>query len=75
MSYSAIMDIDTTNELKNRTWWWWWWLLFFKNPENPQRTKQMVILWGTRNCREVLVNDHLWRRKSITERRDGKVTT
>ncbi|MFQ6060845.1 MAG: hypothetical protein ACE5KV_06085, partial [Thermoplasmata archaeon] len=75
MSYKEIMDIDTTNELKNRTWWWWWWILFFRNPQNQKRTKQMVILWGTRNCREVLVNDHLWVRKFDLKREKNKVTS
>ncbi len=72
MRYYEIMDIDTTNELRNRTWWWWWWLLFFKNHDDPSRTKQMVILWGTRNCKQVLVNDHLWLRKRKLEKEHGK---
>jgi len=75
MRYYEIMDIDTTNELRNRTWWWWWWILFFKNHDDPSRTKQMVILWGTRNCKQVLVNDHLWLRKRKLEKERGKATT
>ncbi|MFQ5883940.1 MAG: hypothetical protein ACE5IO_02440 [Thermoplasmata archaeon] len=74
MSYAEIMNIDTTHALKNRTWWWWWWIFFFRNPENPQRTKQMVVLWGTRNCKRLLVNDHSWERKSDTKRDGRKVT-
>lgn len=75
MSYEKIMEMDTTNELRNRTWWWWWWILFFRNPENPERTKQMIVLWGTRNCKEVLVNDRLWVRKTGFERGDNRITT
>ncbi len=74
MKYFEIMDIDTTNELKNRTWWWWWWIFFFKNEDDPRRTKQMVILWGTRNCREVQVNDHLWHRKRDIQRERGRAS-
>jgi hypothetical protein len=71
MRYYEIMDIDTTNELRNRTWWWWWWILFFKNHDNPRRTKQMVMLWATRNCKEVLVNDHRWLRKTDLKKERG----
>jgi hypothetical protein len=74
MRYLEIMDIDTTNELRNRTWWWWWWIFFFKNKENPERTKQMVMLWGTRNCKEVMVNDHRWVRKSDLRKERGKAS-
>lgn len=74
MRYYEIMDIDTTHELRNRTWWWWWWIFFFKNHDDPNRTKQMVILWGTRNCKQVLVNDHLWERKSDLKKEKGRAS-
>ncbi|MCK4444060.1 MAG: hypothetical protein KAW09_05920 [Thermoplasmata archaeon] len=74
MRYFEIMNIDTTNELRNRTWWWWWWLLFFKNQDNPDMAKQMVILWGTRNCKEVLVNGHRWSRKSDLVKERGRAS-
>lgn len=74
MNYRGIMDIDTTNLLRNRTWWWWWWVFFFKNQDEPSRTKQMVVLWGTRNCKEILVNDHPWSRKSDIQKEPGVVS-
>jgi len=46
--------------LKNRTWHWWWWIHFFENPRNPEFPKQLMILWVTRNCRKVRVNDSYW---------------
>ena len=46
--------------LANRTWHWWWWLHFFENHDNPGFPKQLMILWGTRNCRKVRVNNFCW---------------
>jgi hypothetical protein len=59
MSLREIMDVDETDELKNRTWWWWFWLFFFK-PKEGENWKQLMILWGTRNCRSLKVNDMPW---------------
>jgi len=73
VSLQDLMDIDTTHELKNRTWWWWWWICFFKNDTNPQRTKQFVVLWATRNCKRVRVLDHLWYRQMPVRKEDGRI--
>ena len=66
-------DVDRANELRNRTWWWWWWIFFFDNPENPSQPKQLMTLWGTRNCKKVQIGDHVWNHKDMTvkERPDG----
>ncbi len=60
MTWAEVFDADPTHQLPHRTWWWWWFIFFFRNPENPARSKQMVILWGTRNCRRLVVNGHAW---------------
>jgi hypothetical protein len=70
VSFSDIMNIDRTSELKNRTWWWWWLIFFLKNRENPERTKQLMILWGTRNTEYVEVNGIPWQRE-FDVRREG----
>jgi len=58
--FDDIWRVYPENMLKNRTWHWWWWLHFFENPDNPQYPRQLMILWGTRNCRKVRVNDYHW---------------
>ena len=37
-------------------WWWWFWLFFFDNPGNPARPRQLMILWSTKNEREIECN-------------------
>jgi hypothetical protein len=59
-AFRDIWKIYPENMLRNRTWHWWWWLHFFENPENPQFPKQLMILWGSRNCKKVRVNDFHW---------------
>ena len=42
-------------------WWWWFWLFFFNNPQNPERPRQLMILWSTKNEREISCNDITFR--------------
>ena len=58
--FSDIWKIYPENSLKDRTWHWWWWIHFLENPTRPEFPKQLMVLWGTRNCRNVRVNDFSW---------------
>ena len=75
MSWREVLDIDRSHELKGRTWWWWWFILFFDNPADRQRTKQMVILWGTRNCRRISINGIPWRNDGRFSRHENGIDT
>ena len=47
------------------SWFWWFWL-FFIHDENTARTgkcRQLMILWSTKDCDRIKVNDHPWERK------------
>jgi len=57
-----MWDLNTDEKIKNLTWWWWWWIFFVKNPENPARPRQLMVLWSTKNCDRIIVNDYLWER-------------
>jgi hypothetical protein len=59
-SFADIWRIYPENMLKNRTWHWWWWIHFFENADDPELPRQLMILWGTRNCKKVRVNDYRW---------------
>jgi len=72
--FNDIWKIYPKNMLKNRTWHWWWWLHFFENPDNPEFPKQLMILWGTRNCRKVRVNDFCWEPKIPIEINENRST-
>ena len=72
--FNDIWAVYPENMVKNRTWHWWWWLYFFDNPNNPEFPKQLMILWGTRNCRKVRVNDFRWE-PTIPIKVEGNRTT
>ena len=38
-------------------WWWWFWLFFFNNPKNPEKPRQLMILWSTKNEKEIDCNN------------------
>ena len=49
---------DIRNEFMPRgAWWWWFWLFFFNNPKNPATPRQLMILWSTKNVREIECNN------------------
>jgi hypothetical protein len=49
---------DTENEPMPRgAWWWWFWLFFFNNPVNPDKPRQLMILWSTKNVKEIDCNN------------------
>ncbi len=49
---------DIKNEPRPRgAWWWWFWLFFFNNPENPDKPRQLMILWSTKNVKRITCND------------------
>ncbi len=65
--YSNMWLLNTTEKIKNLTWWWWWWIFFIDNPGDPKHPRQFMILWSTKNCRNIKVMDHPWTpKKTIT---------
>lgn len=38
------------------SWWWWFWLFFFDNPKDPKRPRQLMILWSTKNVKDIKCN-------------------
>jgi hypothetical protein len=72
--FNDIWKANPDNTLRNRAWQWWWWIHFFENPENPELPRQLMILWGTRNCRKVRVNDFYWEPRTPIEVSENHAT-
>ncbi|MFH0817255.1 MAG: hypothetical protein V1909_01340 [Candidatus Micrarchaeota archaeon] len=67
---------DIQNEpMPGGAWWWWFWLFFFNNPKDPKKPRQLMILWSTKNVKEIQCNDLIIRLASQTDRSklDGAV--
>jgi len=49
---------DVKNEpMPKGAWWWWFWLFFFNNPNNPEKPRQLMILWSTKNSKKIECNN------------------
>jgi len=49
---------DIKNEpMPHGAWWWWFWLFFFNNPKNLEKPRQLMILWSTKNVKEIQCNN------------------
>jgi len=68
MAEEPIWSLNTGTRIKGMTWWWWWWLFFIKNPENPAQPKQLMVLWSTKNCDRIKIDDYDWARKGDIEK-------
>ncbi|MBD3389106.1 MAG: hypothetical protein GF416_08465 [Candidatus Altiarchaeales archaeon] len=51
-----VFDISGERMPKG-AWWWWFWLFFFDNPDDPSRPRQLMILWSTKNVKDIVCND------------------
>jgi hypothetical protein len=58
--YQNIWHLKTDNTIPNLTWSWWWWLFFVKDPDRPGRAKQLMILWSTKNTKDIEIMDKKW---------------
>jgi len=61
-SKTSLIDIEKIFDIENEpmpkgAWWWWFWLFFFDNPKNPEKPRQLMILWSTKNSREIDCNN------------------
>ncbi|MFP4142249.1 MAG: hypothetical protein ACLFSM_00800 [Thermoplasmata archaeon] len=63
--YDNMWVLKTDNMIKDLSWYWWWWIFFIKNPENPKRPKQLMILWSTKYTDHIKVNDKDWQLKKL----------
>ena len=68
-----MWDLNTDNFIPNVTWWWWWWLFFIRNKDDPQRWKQLMILWSIKDTKKIKVMDHIWTPKGSITKKDNSL--
>jgi hypothetical protein len=74
-SEASLIDIEKIFDIENEpmpkeAWWWWFWLFFFDNPKNPEKPRQLMILWSTKNTREIDCNGLRLKIKPFKDRRN-----
>ena len=58
--FSSFWHLDTLPPLRRLSWWWWWWLVIIPDPDRPGRSKQLMVLWSTRDCERIDVSGFDW---------------
>ncbi len=58
--FSSFWNLDTLPPLRRLSWWWWWWLVLIPDPERPGHSKQLMVLWSTRDCERINVSGFDW---------------
>ena len=58
--FSSFWNLDKLSPLRRLSWWWWWWLILIPDPDKPGRSKQLMVLWSTRDCERIDVSGHDW---------------
>ncbi len=66
---ALMWDLDLSNIHQGLTWWWWWWLFFFPDPDDPRRTRQLMILWSTKYTDWIKVDYFEWTPEGKIERK------
>ena len=57
---SSLWRFDILPPIKRLSWWWWWFIIILPDPVHPERSRQLMVLWSTKETRSVRVNDHWW---------------
>ncbi|MFO7991090.1 MAG: hypothetical protein R6U61_02205 [Thermoplasmata archaeon] len=71
--YRNMWVLKTDDMIEDLSWSWWWWLFFIKNPEDPKRPKQLMILWSNKYTDHILVDDVKWNVTKLPSWKDGKL--
>ena len=50
---NELFDVSHTKPRRG-TWWWWFFLFIFNNPKNPEKPRQLMILWSTKKDKEIV---------------------
>jgi hypothetical protein len=61
MTKTGTIDLKKIFEIRNEhmqkeEWWYWFWLFFFDNPKNPKKPRQLMVLWSSKNEKEIECN-------------------
>ena len=67
---SLLWRLDVMPPIPRLSWWWYWVIMFVPDPDNPKRSRQLMILWSTKETPAIRVNGHWWKpgsRMSIDE--------
>ena len=58
--FSSLWRLDVMPPIYGLSWWWYWVLILVPDPDKPNRSKQLMTLWSTKETKAVRVSGHWW---------------
>ena len=67
----TLWRLDFLPTLHRFTWQWWWWLVVLPCEEHPERSKQLMVLWSTKDTASIDVSGVPWEGQRFHTDEDG----
>ena len=67
---SSLWRLDIMPPIPRLSWWWYWVIMYVPDPDIPTRSRQLMILWSTKETPAIRVSGHWWKpgsRMSVDE--------
>ena len=58
--FSKFWRFDVLPPINRLSWWWWWVLVLVPDPIHPERSRQLMVLWSSKETPAIRVSDHWW---------------
>lgn len=58
---SRLWKLGEMKPLHRLTWDWWWWLVMLRHPTNPELSRQLMVLWSTKDTPVIDVSGLEWK--------------
>ncbi len=59
--FSSLWRLDVMPPINRLTWWWYWVLVMVPDANNPERSRQLMTLWSTKQTEAIRVSGHWWK--------------
>ena len=58
--FTSLWRLDVLPPIPRLSWWWWWVIVFVRDKDNPGRSKQLMVLWSTKETPAIRMTGHWW---------------
>ncbi|MGY8703987.1 MAG: hypothetical protein ACKVGY_06600, partial [Candidatus Poseidoniales archaeon] len=58
--FTSLWRLDVLPSIPRLSWWWWWVIIFIPDNDNPGRSKQLMVLWSTKETPAIRMTGHWW---------------
>ena len=55
-----LWSLGGMQPIQHLTWDWWWWLIMLEDEKHPNRSRQLMVLWSTKNTEVIDVGGSEW---------------